>query len=483
MSSIAVIPSLVHSYIAASGSAFKAPRPRSFTGYNRMRRHCFPYVESSDLFTSVNTDSSYATEFLMPYRIRQDNALTKALFVIRNPLERMYSHYKYLYSTMIKYSESITSPGIDINVSKIMPRFDILVEIATARNGPLGQLREMFASSGGFSSSSAVPLDTVVRQFYAVASWCTGLYRSIYDGGHAFEFDRRRTWSNVSWNADSIDPETRMWLRRAISKPEGDNSIISAEEKVVLAMAYELLMHSVYLPSILHYGRVLGMSNILVINSDDLDPRNIRRFSKIMSAIYSYLGLSDFDISSESMHKEEPVDVPIPLSHQMSLQSHRRLKAYFNIFNDKLALATGLNLTTWKNSQPASGLAIQNININAMSARRAKDGVVTDGPLFSDPLDASTLPPAWFEEQSGYSPPASQLSSVSEIGRSLFRWWLPRGNTGEASSGSTSSVAEDVSGGAVGSLASGGSWFGITGSIFEALLPRGLVILPRSFIS
>ena len=58
-------------------------------------------------------------------------------------------------------------------------------------------------------------------------------------------------------------------------------------------------MHSLSFPAILHYRKILGSSNVMVVNSDDLDVRNMTRLRHKMNEVFSFLGLCPFDIPEQ----------------------------------------------------------------------------------------------------------------------------------------------------------------------------------------
>ena len=273
------------------------------------RRYCFPHLESRENFISLHSDASYATDFDIPFLISEDNSKPKVLFVIRDPVNRFYSHYKEIY----KYMSSFISRN-EINIApNFVPRVDVLIEIGTSVLGPLSKLHEV-SSHSDIDKSPTQTLSAVINSYYNVASRCKILLSlspskscSLLRRSSIFWKEHKNKTNFVDYFSDIeagvIDFHTYNWLLLAmpLSSVEyilGSNSSCSICSlfTVTLALSYELFLHSIYLPPILHYGNTLGMENVLVINSDELNPGNSKRFKRLMSAIYMFLDLPTFDI-------------------------------------------------------------------------------------------------------------------------------------------------------------------------------------------
>jgi hypothetical protein len=218
----------------------------------------------------------------------------------------------------------------------------------------------------------------------------------------------------------------------------------------VLSLSFELALNSIYLPPILHFGRVIGMDRVLVVNFDDLNVGNRRRFSRIMNAVFLFLGLSEFDIAEVELHRDDPsLDAAFPPSSRLlhvSNRARRRLARFFEPFNQRLSQATGLNLTQWGRY------------VDAPAPK--SDEVETDMDAWLSHLDA--------EKPVTYPTMSSQNVSETSWSSSIRSWLRIGGSSGRMEDGEGGGVEEAS---ALGSLSlgggGGGGWFGGLGGIIS----------------
>ena len=101
-----------------------------------------------------------------------------------------------------------------------------------------------------------------------------------------------------------------------------------------------LFMHSLAFPAILHYRKILGTDNVMVVNSEDLSVKNMTRLRIKMNEVFSFLGLCPFEIP-EQMDPALPGRNVIPDEDDLSQDMWRRVTKFFAPFNNALSRVTG----------------------------------------------------------------------------------------------------------------------------------------------
>lgn len=242
------------------------------------RARCFPYIEDGESLTSIDGTVLYATDKNVPYLLKQDNPNVKVIFVVRHPVDRLYSFYKFVYRHIYS-SMDIHDRG-----------FDQVIDKGIAQFSKFGILRQLVSNKSND--------DSIIDQYY-----------SMFDG-HA--------------------------------------SIAS------------LFMHSIVYPPIKHYMNVLGRDNVLVINSDDLDVKNMGKVRNVLLDAYKFLGLCPFQLPDM-----EPILTSrntLPIDAEMTQASYYRLNRFFKPFNDLLGQLTNVNYSEWNNRPPSSLLPLNDKN-------------------------------------------------------------------------------------------------------------------------
>lgn len=103
--------------------------------------------------------------------------------------------------------------------------------------------------------------------------------------------------------------------------------------------ASNIILHSIYPPSILHWMRVLGREKVMIVPSEKLrlSKSNIDsgHLLSLLNEVYSFLGLCPFDrLPKQSVHTTEE---EIPDNHKMNKTTKARLKRFFAPYNELLA--------------------------------------------------------------------------------------------------------------------------------------------------
>ncbi len=107
-----------------------------------------------------------------------------------------------------------------------------------------------------------------------------------------------------------------------------------------------LFMHSINYPAILHYRKVLGKENVMVVRSEELDVKRPTILKETISRVYHFLGLCPHD--PPSMDSKTLIGKnQLPKEKELSKEGYERLNTFFRPFNDALAALEGWNLTEW----------------------------------------------------------------------------------------------------------------------------------------
>ena len=113
-------------------------------------------------------------------------------------------------------------------------------------------------------------------------------------------------------------------------------------------------MHSINYPAILHYRRVLGTENVMVVNSEDLSIRDMPRLRHTMDKVFEFLGLCPYEIPD--MEATLLGKNTMPAAKELSRDGYKRLNTFFQPFHKALGDLMGWNLTHWDIRQPKKGL-------------------------------------------------------------------------------------------------------------------------------
>lgn len=117
--------------------AYRAVPPSSLL----KRAWSFPYVEENENFAIADGTIFYGSNPHAPVLLKQDNPNVKVIFVVRHPVERMYSNYKFAHETY-----------------KAKGGFDELVERGLARDLKFGLMRDMLVNGSS--------MDDIIHLYY-----------------------------------------------------------------------------------------------------------------------------------------------------------------------------------------------------------------------------------------------------------------------------------------------------------------------------
>eukprot|EP01038_Epipyxis_sp_PR26KG_P007926 gene7926-10759_t len=228
------------------------------------RMWCYPLIEKNDNFVSLDGTVYYALDPSVPYALKKDNPAVKVIFVVREPVSRMYSSYKFMYQRL-----------------KAVGSFDSMGLVGMVYGDKFGELREMLMN--GTSRS------VIVSYFY--------------------------------------------------------NSIFAASPAVG-----GLFIHSFYAPVIELYQSVLGVNNVKIVLSDDLEGGNGLQLNQTLNDIFRFLGVCTLKNAGQSIPHSLPGHNVIPVKDQMSQDIANKLDRFFDPFNQWLSNITHLNITSWSDN-------------------------------------------------------------------------------------------------------------------------------------
>lgn len=323
---------------------------KPFSLANRM--WCFPFIDELESFTTVDGNIVYESDMSLPTLMFQDNPNLKALFVVRHPVDRMYSSYSKAYEEVV---------SMEMKMS-----FDNLTSLGYAEYSKYSSIRKML------SNESSIEEDII--QHY---------------------FNKSEVLHAYSWNTNST-------TSTAVS-------ISSSEERLLLD---SLFMQSMYYPAILYYFKVLGANNVMVIDSDDLDIRNSSHLQQTMNTVFEFLNLCPFNISHH-LPITNRGNYRIPADHKMSQDMYKHLANYFAPFNDALSELTGVNFTHWNVRLPPETLPLFSTDVNSSSFEKTLWFETEDIPLRKSRsgIMSHLLPKRKSQEDSGFNTTLGMLIS------------------------------------------------------------------------
>ena len=117
------------------------------------RAWSFPYVEDDENFAIADGTIFYGSNPHAPVLLKQDNPNVKVIFVIRHPVDRMYSNYKFAHETF-----------------KAKGGFDELIERGLARDLKFGLMRDMLVNGSSMED---------IAHLYYNSSFNSGVLSSL----------------------------------------------------------------------------------------------------------------------------------------------------------------------------------------------------------------------------------------------------------------------------------------------------------------
>lgn len=98
----------------------------------RKRMWCFPFIEESENFVTADGTVYYATDENSAQVLKADNPNMKAIFVLRHPVERLYSNYKFAFATFKKFGPADAYLNTGMNQVEKFGRLRRIITNATA---------------------------------------------------------------------------------------------------------------------------------------------------------------------------------------------------------------------------------------------------------------------------------------------------------------------------------------------------------------
>ena len=109
--------------------------------------------------------------------------------------------------------------------------------------------------------------------------------------------------------------------------------------------AAHVILHSIYPPSILHWMRVLGRDNVLIVPSEKLrisiDGVKNQQLEAELNKVYRFLGLCPFSRTPTQSVHETIVDIPI--QYQLNDTMRGKLEEFFSPFSKILSFLVDPN--------------------------------------------------------------------------------------------------------------------------------------------
>ena len=249
---------------------------------NRIK--CFPFVRSGEPFKFGDATTTYAGDRTVPLMMKRDNPHLKAIFVIRNTISRLQSHHRFMYRHFL----SKGLPNINDGILSVLP-YD---------GSHLNQLR--------------LHANTLIT---CIENMKNEDQQQILPSGKCRNFE------------DSLISLYHL----------GDHVLKSPYRQMQF-----VIKNSIYFPAILHWRRILGTDNILIVNSENLQIKSKKSNHKIieepinkeLNRIYSFLDICNINqIPRTKIHVTDSRGIPI--EHELNDTMRNILIEFFRPF-DKL---------------------------------------------------------------------------------------------------------------------------------------------------
>lgn len=397
-------------------------------------------IEKQVGFFSVDRDVRYATDILAPYSMLADNPAMKIIFAIRNPIERMYYHFLLL--------------------SRYYPKvnFNEVIDYGLAKHGKFGKLRRMLTNN----KNGTAKHDAIIRAFYTPASFFANYTAKpekfsarkevgspkllkpevrqldaendhttiMTENSETFSSQKQDNGGNPTaiQSATTVNdpvlsmndkPASTLTVSAISALPDPAKDRITytintydnlPPKRQLQTMADILFTHSLYFPAIVHYGRIMGNSNLMVVNMEsrwgplsmNFDEENYAvRLQRVSSQVYSFAGLCSHEIDSEALAEavklspdlqsgatkfqsfdSNNVGQELPAHenrHKISRRALRRLVKFLRPFNIELSRIIGQNLQHWNNATSFEEVHQQFMEVDTDNETSAPPIFVSDG--------------------------------------------------------------------------------------------------------
>lgn len=225
----------------------------------------------------------------------------KVLFVVRNPVERLYSSYKFSY----------------IHTYHKFGTFDDFVMSGMNIGNKFGELRRMI-------TNGSTDMNAIISSFY----------------------DKQFTTINNSSNNSSNSGALGSLFMHSIYAPAVMHYMNILEDNHRNAASSSLPEAAISSTPLQQQQQ----QHVKVITSEDLDMSDPVRVYETLNSIFAFLGVCAVPITD--LVPALPSRNTVPLAHQMTQDMYSKLTKFFVPFNNLLMNITGLNLTHWNDKKP-----------------------------------------------------------------------------------------------------------------------------------
>ena len=287
-------PQIIHALVGVGFKETGCYLPgEMITNKANNRIKCFPFVRNGEPFIFGDATTTYAGEKTVPIMMKRDNPYLKAIFVIRNTISRLQSHHNFMYH----YFLSKNLPNINDGIMSVLPSDD----------SHLNQLR-----------IHANALITCIKNIDNKKQ-----LQQILQQGKCREFE------------DSLISLYHL----------GHHKLQSPYRQLQF-----VIKNSIYFPAILYWRRILGIDNILIVNSEKLLIQSNRSKNKNknkniieepitteLNRIYSFLDICNINqIPRAKIHVTDTSGIPD--QHKLNDTMRNILIEFFKPFDQLQSL-------------------------------------------------------------------------------------------------------------------------------------------------
>jgi len=261
------------------------------------RLDCFPFVEKNEAqYKFGDATVYYASGVRTPAMFLRDNPDIKAIFVVRNPITRLLSHYKFSIGECKKEGLMTASEAVHW---ALRPDNHLVHNL---RNAAVKAVDALHMSQMGLN-------DSVVGNTFLSSIMCNHpihVYLSTSDCKDSSILDKGISRNPIESVVDAyhngFNPQNR-------------------KDRLSLTM----IQNSLYFPAIVHWMKQLGRHNVLVVPTESLhlssknpsggSRKQIRlAVGSVLNSVYRFIGVHDYDgVLHAELHKTEDLIGKLPL--------------------------------------------------------------------------------------------------------------------------------------------------------------------------
>jgi len=259
------------------------------------RMSCFPFVRSGDPFIFGDGTTSYAGSVATPIALKQDNPNVKAVFVVRDPIQRLQSHHRFQYKALLAKGNADLNKAVLTNLGPTMA---------------MNRLREAAVDLLG----------------------CLNLNKGS---------------RGKNPNHDSSTVAAPVSAEASLKCENEENFLINLYHTGTTQLtgkfrqATYLLKSSIYVAAILYWRKILGEGNVLVVHSEDLrgsnKPDQMARVKNTLNNVHDFLGICRIKpphAPRDDIHLTRK-DL-VPQEHMLANVSHVAVANFFEPFTELL---------------------------------------------------------------------------------------------------------------------------------------------------